>query len=88
MNERVTDERVEALSVACRSYQSQYQPCDSGEVLSLCAEVQQARSRRCGNCTSYRPSEITEATGTCADLVCPDVTPDWFCADFQPKEAA
>lgn len=61
----------------------------------LALEVQQARQRRCGACRHWhRPVEWTHDDGPDAGLCQHDrwvfppmITEDWFCADFQAKEA-
>lgn len=52
-------------------------------VRSLAREVQQSRARRCGNCQHY----IQFRGGACDRIgQWRDLSPDWFCADFTPKE--
>lgn len=53
---------------------------EPSEVQALALEVLASRERRCGNCASYLPAEnwCDEEHGTNG--------PDFFCADFQPKE--
>jgi hypothetical protein len=87
-DERVTDARLETFAAECRSYDSQYQPCESAEVLALITEVQQARQRRCINCRQFFENE--GHWGVCELLADNDrdafiVEPDWFCASFEAR---
>lgn len=66
------------------------------DIRALALEVLASRERRCQNCRWMSREETYRGSGVMGDYCLNlesqtdgrgfSVTPDWFCADFQPKE--
>jgi hypothetical protein len=81
----LTDAQVAALVVMAEGDLPLRSMVESGDLERLCLEVQQSRQRRCGDCAHAYPPEPGSDFWWCRPLD-QGVGPDWFCADFTPKE--
>jgi hypothetical protein len=92
MSERVSDATLNVLSRIPLMPWFSENPAVGGALLRVIDEVQQARQRRCGNCADHRlePGPTWRTADVCdrhSRSTAFLVSPDWFCADFTPKES-